>query len=121
MIRPRRDGFIFVLAAVSISLVGAAIIILAATSRAMMDQSNRALVEAHGYNLAASAAAWASRNGSTSGRTDLDVASLEVPNGQASVELALLDDGKVSAAVSIACRRGDIAVRRKITRTLPRR
>ena len=93
MRRRRNKGFMFILAMLAIAMVGAAIFVLASSSRALLFDANRALLEARTRNLTASGLAWAAHNrdrlSETRGRPpiELDVADLEIPHAALSVSV----------------------------------
>ena len=121
MKRARRNGFTILLALMCLSLVGAAVVILAATSRDLLFESDRAYVEAYSRNLTASALTWADVNRkkiedmSEGKELRLDVEGLDIPD--ASLRLAPLQvtDEGVKVGIAIECRRNKTDLKRSNT------
>ncbi len=93
MKRRRNKGFMFILVLIAIAMVGAAIFLLASSSRSLLFDANRALLEARTRNLTASALGWAVSNRERLRRTpdgariELDATGLGVPDATLTVSL----------------------------------
>ena len=58
----RRKGFMFLLALMGVALAGGAVFVLSSSSRALLFDTNRALLDAQLRNMTASALSWAEQN-----------------------------------------------------------
>ena len=103
-----RDGFILILAMLTIALAAAAVLILARLAGALLFDANQAYLQAYNRNISASALAWAQHNGDrlakveAGERISLDVGGLNIPEGE--LRIGPLEPNKANPRIQIEIR-----------------
>jgi len=116
MRRSNATGYVMILTLLCLSLVGMAIVILAAVNSDMVFESNRAYAEASHRNLTASALAWADQNRDKLSETKeagiipLDIETLKVPDGAVTIEPIRKAERPSAVKVSARCSRGAFSI-----------
>ena len=116
----RNTGFAVVLALLAVTVVGASLVLLTGTSRALLFGSKQMYLDACNRNLAASGLAWARQNApGTTGQPaaptrKLPVDALDIPGGELTVAVDRPQGEPSKVTITTACRPGRVTIRREM-------
>jgi len=112
MKQAQQNGFVLILVAVVMALIGADMFVLAGLTKTMLFESNTAELEAAERNLTASGLAWAERSVKNKSREifnktiELDVTNMNIRNSTLSVTIGIATDKEAEVQINTSCRRG---------------
>ena len=110
--RTRQNGFVLLLVAMIMMLIGTEMLVLTGLAKIMLSESNIAYLQAAERNLAASGLAWAERNVKSQGREscdqsiELDVRNLNIRGSTLSVTTGIRTDKEAEVQINTSCSRG---------------
>ena len=109
MKNPQRNGFILILVVMSISLIGAMMIVLTDSANKILFQSDTAYLNACERNLVTSGSAWAKWNIKNESKQifdrpiELDVSSMSIHGATLSINIVTPKDEEAEVQINTSC------------------
>lgn len=120
----KQNGFALIVVIMTLSLMGAMLVVLGNMSRTFVFETNTAYLEACSRNLSASGLAWAkyhvkNQRGFTDGRIPLDVNDMKIPHATLHLDIVPPATGKKQVSISTSVSRGRQHIHKKSIFNLP--